>query len=190
MHGGTVQVKSSGEGRGAIFTLRFPLVAARAVEDYPANEWQHPYRNLQRVSQFHCPPEAYGLRVLAIDDDSDTLEIIKAVLAQCGANVRTCLSSAAALEAIKSWWPDVLVSDIAMPGEDGFALIKKVKALEQERRTRIPAMALTAYIRVEDRTRVLTAGYDMFVPKPVEPAELLATLANLVRGSRKSLSAG
>jgi len=85
---------------------------------------------------------------------------------------------------LKGWWPDLLVSDTAMPGEEGFALIERVRALEKENGESISAVALTAYARVEDRTRVLAAGYDIFVPKPVEPSELTATLANLVRGGR------
>lgn len=87
---------------------------------------------------------------------------------------------ATALEVFQQWKPDVLVSDIAIPGEDGYALIAKVRALEQQSGKRTPAIALTAYVRVEDRARVLQAGYDRFVPKPVEPSELLATLVSLV----------
>ena len=99
---------------------------------------------------------------------------------QCRAEVRTTGDVATALEVFQHWKPDVLVSDVAMPGEDGYALIAKVRALEQQAGKRTPAIALTAYVRVEDRARVLQAGYDRVVPKPVEPGELLATLANLI----------
>jgi CheY-like chemotaxis protein len=116
-----------------------------------------------------------------VDDQPDTLEMLKAALEQqCRAEVRTSADVATALEVFQQWKPDVLVSDIAMPGEDGYALIAKVRALEQQAGKRTPAIALTAYVRVEDRARVLQAGYDRFVPKPVEPSELFATLASLV----------
>ena len=119
--------------------------------------------------------------MLLVDDQPDTLEMLKAALEQqCGAEVKTTADVATALEVFQQWKPDVLVSDIAMPGEDGYALIAKVRALEQQAGKRTPAIALTAYVRVEDRARVLQAGYDRFVPKPVEPGELLATLASLV----------
>jgi PAS domain S-box-containing protein len=188
MHGGTIQVDGGGPGQGAVFTVRLPSVAAREEESFTqGDESRTASITLDTATPFHSPPELNGLRVLAIDDEPDTLEMIRAVLSHCGAQVRTCISVAAAQEALESWWPDVLLSDMAMPGEDGYALIKKVRALERERGGRTPAMALTAYVRVEDRTRVLAAGYDIFVPKPVEPDELIATLANLVRGSGKSL---
>jgi PAS domain S-box-containing protein len=187
MHGGTIQVDGGGPGKGAIFTVGLPFVAPHGTESFTTgDESRTAYITLDTVTPFQSPPELNGLRVLAIDDEPDTLEMIRAVLSRCGAQVRTCISVAAALEALESWWPDVLLSDMAMPGEDGYALIEKVRGLERERGGRTPAMALTAYVRVEDRTRVLAAGYDIFVPKPVEPDELIATLANLVKGSGKS----
>src|SRR5581483_5617045 len=189
LHGGTVHAESSGNGQGSAFTVRLPLAAAGKVKIFATNGWQLPSINLERATPFYRLPELSGLQVMTIDDDPDTLGMLRAVLEQGGAKVRTCLSAAAALEALTDWWPDVLISDIVMPDKDGYALIGKVRTLEQERGTRIPAMALTAYNRVEDRTRVLAAGYDIFLPKPVEPAELLATLANLVRESRKGQSA-
>src|SRR5205814_3192912 len=125
--------------------------------------------------------QIYGLRVLLVDDHPDTLEMLKAVLEQqCRAEVRASADVAAALEVFQEWKPGVLVSDIAMPGEDGYALIAKVRTLEQQAGKRTPAIALTAYVRVEDRARALRSGYDRFVSKPVEPGELLATLASLV----------
>jgi CheY-like chemotaxis protein len=120
------------------------------------------------------------MRVLLVDDQPDTLEMLKAAFEQCRAEVRTSIDVATAFEVFQQWQPDVLVSDIAMPGEDGFSLIAKVRALEQQGGERTPAIALTAFVRVKDRARVLQAGYDRFVPKPVDPDELLATLANLV----------
>ena len=99
---------------------------------------------------------------------------------QCRAEVRTSADVATALEVFQQWKPDVLVSDIAMPGEDGYTLITKVRALERQSGKRTPAIALTAYVRVEDRVRVLQVGYDRFLAKPVEPSELFAALASLV----------
>jgi CheY-like chemotaxis protein len=101
------------------------------------------------------------------------------MLERCGAEVRTCASASEALEALKQYKPDVLVSDIGMPDEDGYSLMEKVRASEAGRGQRIPAVALTAYARVEDRLRALSAGYNMHVPKPVEPAELAMVIASL-----------
>jgi hypothetical protein len=120
------------------------------------------------------------LRVLLVDDNTGTLEMVTTVLKYCGAEVRNTPSAADALEMLQQWKPDLLLSDVAMPDKDGYWLIAKVRELEKERGGRIPAVALTAYARVEDRARVLTAGFDMFVPKPLQLPELLATLASLV----------
>jgi CheY-like chemotaxis protein len=116
-----------------------------------------------------------GLRVLVVDDAADARKMISAVLSQWGAEVRTSASTSEALEALEHWRPDVLVSDIGMPGEDGYALIHKVR----ERCKGIPAAALTAYAREDDRKRALAAGYQIHVAKPVGPAELVATVADL-----------
>ena len=179
MHGGTVQAESRGEGQGATFTVRIPIRGIGGNENTPRAGPVFPA--VAKVTPFVCPPQIYGLRVLLVDDEPDTLEMLKAALEQqCRAEVRTSADVAAALEVFLEWKPDVLVSDIAMPGEDGHVLIAKVRALEQQAGKRTPAIALTAYVRVEDRARVLQAGYDRFVPKPVEPSELLATLASLV----------
>src|SRR2546427_8095903 len=179
MHGGTVQAESRGEGQGATFTVRLPIRGMADKEDSTPRE-ARVFPTVAKVPAFVCPPQIYGLRVLLVDDQPDTLEMLKAALEQCRAEVRTSADAAAALEVFQEWKPDVLVSDIAMPGEDGYALIAKVRTLEQQAGKRTPAIALTAYVRVEDRRRVLQAGYDKFVPKPVEPSELLATLASLV----------
>lgn len=126
------------------------------------------------------PREINGLRVLVVDDDVSTLEMLTAVLDHGGAQVKNSTSAANALELLQQWKPDLLLSDIAMPDKNGYWLIAKLRELEEARGGRIPAVALTAYVRVEDRVRVLKAGYDMFVPKPVHLSELMATLAGLV----------
>jgi CheY-like chemotaxis protein len=120
-----------------------------------------------------------GLRVLVVDDDRDGLEMVATILMSSGAEVRTGSSAAEGLDTIRTWRPDVLISDIEMPGEDGYAFIRQVRALEGGAAARTPAVALTAYGRVEDRLRTLSAGYSMHVPKPVDPAELAIVVANL-----------
>jgi signal transduction histidine kinase/ActR/RegA family two-component response regulator len=177
LHGGTVRVDSAGEGGGATFTVKLPLVPvyrrdAGAERVHPAaTDAHHPVE---------YPDKLDGLKVLVVDDEPDTLELIKELLSQCGAEVFTAASSAEALDLLRGVTPNVIVSDIGMPGEDGFEFIRKVRALPPERGGRIPAVALTAYARAEDRLRVLRSGYQMHVAKPVELAELVAIVSNVV----------
>jgi CheY-like chemotaxis protein len=175
LHGGTVHSESPGEGQGALFSVQLPLMAVRAE----AEEVKRGYRNNGHGSSTDLPADLKGLRVLVVEDEADSRETIMAVLTQGGAEVRTSASAREALEVLEHWKPDVLMSDIGMPNEDGFALIQKVRALAEERGGRIPAVALTAYVKREDRKRVLAAGYQMHVAKPVGPMELIAAVANL-----------
>ncbi|MBK9713443.1 MAG: response regulator [Kouleothrix sp.] len=173
LHGGAVQVASAGLGQGATFTVRLPLAsvghgAGRASGEAGERDAAGPW-----------PPELRGMRVLVVDDQPDILELLYEILAPCGAVVRTCSTAREALETLRAWQPDVLVSDIAMPGEDGYWLIHHVRALAPEEGGGIPAVALTAYVRVEDRIRVLAAGFQQYVPKPLEPAEFRAVIARL-----------
>jgi len=186
MHGGTVHAESGGEGQGATFTVRFPIRGIGGKEDTaPGGSIVFPA--VAPVTPFVCPPQLFGVRILLVDDQPDTLEMLRVVLEQqCRADVRISVNAAAALEVFQQWNPDVLVSDIALPGEDGYALIAKVRARQQGGK-RTPAIALTAYVRrVEDRAHALQAGFDMFLHKPIEPSELLATLASLVTELRQS----
>jgi CheY-like chemotaxis protein len=112
-----------------------------------------------------------------VDDDRDGLELIAAMLTGSGAQVRRCASATEAFAVLQEWRPDILISDIEMPGEDGYTLIRRVRALTDAALARIPAVALTAYGRAEDRSRTLSAGYSMHVPKPVDPAELVTVVA-------------
>jgi len=121
------------------------------------------------------------VRVLVVDDDPDTVDLFSRVLGETGAELRTASSSAEAMEVFRVWRPHLLISDIEMPGEDGYALIRRVRALDAAQGGEIPAVAVTAYGRSEDRVRLLAAGYNMHIPKPVEPAELMVVLASLAR---------
>jgi CheY-like chemotaxis protein len=124
-------------------------------------------------------PELAGLRVLVVDDERDARELVHAVLARCGAEVTTAASAAEAFASLQNAPHDVLLSDISMPGEDGYQLIRRVRALADEARAGIPAAALTAYARLEDRDAALAAGYHMHVAKPVEPAVLARVVRTL-----------
>ena len=130
---------------------------------------------------YEFPERLDGLRLLVVDDEPDTCEMLKAGLESCGARVVTAGSAAEALAELSKSPPDVLISDIGMPGEDGYALLRRVRALPAESGGRAPAIALTAYARAEDRMQALRAGYQMHVPKPVEMAELVAIAASLAR---------
>jgi CheY-like chemotaxis protein/nitrogen-specific signal transduction histidine kinase len=173
MHGGTVHVESAGTDMGATFTMRLPRGSADSAGDLAdaAPEGVN--------AAEPCPPALEGLRVLLVDDQPDIVELLHDILAPCGALIKTTTAAREALATLRAWQPDVLVSDIAMPGEDGYWLIDNVRALAPEAGGAIPAVALTAYVRVEDRMRVLAAGFQMYVPKPVEPSELLDAVARL-----------
>jgi CheY-like chemotaxis protein len=122
-----------------------------------------------------------GLHVLVVDDDEDARRLVRTVLESCEAGVTTVSNAADALSALQSSRPDVLISDLGMPVEDGYSLIHKVRALSPEQGGQTPAAALTAYARVEDRLQVLRSGFQIHLPKPIEPAELVAVVANLAQ---------
>jgi CheY-like chemotaxis protein len=130
-------------------------------------------------------PRLDGLSVLVVDDEPDSNEMVQTLLASCGAEVRVAASVRQALDILDRWRPDLLVSDIGMPGEDGYALIHEVRKRSVERGGELLAIALTAYARVEDRVKILTAGFQMHVTKPVDPMELATVVAALGRSSRR-----
>jgi signal transduction histidine kinase len=175
LHGGTVAAQSAGDGKGATFIVRLPLAIAAIPEGLVPRV--HPTAPVMEFVSGGVRLD--GLRVLVVDDDPDAVELATAILAGAGAVVRTCGSAREALAAVQEWRPDVLVSDIEMPGEDGYALIRKVRALDAERGGKTPAVALTAYGRTQDRMSSLTAGYSMHVPKPVDPGELTTIIASV-----------
>ena len=184
LHGGTVEVDNRAEGHGAVFTVTLPVMVVRRPTGPMAieSERMHPSESVPS----DAPPPLNGLKILVVDDEADARLMLAAMLKQYGAEVKTSSSTGEALEMLEQYKPDILVSDIGMPEEDGYVLIRKVRALEPERGGRIPAVALTAYARAEDRLRALTAGYNMHVPKPVEPTELVIVIASLSGRNVKS----
>ncbi|HZI20839.1 MAG TPA: PAS domain S-box protein [Pyrinomonadaceae bacterium] len=175
LHGGAIRAASGGTEQGATFTVTLPLMVVRA-EPSPA-ERRHPaaVEGVPYVSG----PALDGLRVLVVDDEPDTRELLAAVLKGRGAVVTLAASAGEALKALERETPHVLVSDIGMPGEDGYELIRRVRLLPPERGGNIPAAALTAYAREDDRIRALLTGFQIHIPKPVNPAELAAVVATL-----------
>ena len=131
---------------------------------------------------FEAPPELRGLRVLVVDDEPETRDLLRFVLDQCEVNVSVAESAREALAYLDQQPFDVLISDIGMPETDGYALIKQVRTLAPERGGNLPALALTAYARAEDRTEVLRAGFNMHLAKPIDPSELLVVITTLVNG--------
>ena len=180
LHGGTVSVMSDGEEKGATFTISLPLLPVR--RDVPSDVPRvHPTAQsaVGAKAEIDCPPELTGLRVLLVDDEADSRDLLSLVLDSCGAEVVTANSAAEAFAAIGAEKFDILISDIGMPDEDGFSLIKRIRGLPDEQGGSVPAIALTAYARSEDRVRAIRSGFQMHVAKPVEPAELVAVAANL-----------
>ncbi|MDQ3255734.1 MAG: ATP-binding protein [Acidobacteriota bacterium] len=176
LHGGTVRVASEGDGLGSTFTVSLPLMAVRSAVSDTGSAQQPEFK----LPELECPPELTGLRVLVVDDDADTCELLQVILEGCGAQVKTASSAAAALEAVAEEVFDVLISDIGMPDEDGYSLIAKVRALSKERGGKVPAAAaLTAFVGEKDRIRVLQSGFQIHVPKPISPSELVTVVANL-----------
>jgi CheY-like chemotaxis protein/anti-sigma regulatory factor (Ser/Thr protein kinase) len=177
LHGGTVRAESLGEGQGSTFTVLLPVAPVYQVAE---GARAHPAAR-DTLPSFECVERLDGVRVLVVDDEPDTRELLKAGLGRCGAEVTVAGSAAEAMEAMKANVPHLLISDIGMPDEDGYDLIRRVRSLPADSGGRMPAIALTAYARTEDRLQALRAGYQMHVPKPVELAELVTVVASLVR---------
>ena len=176
LHGGSVQAESLGEGQGSTFTVELPASgAAPAPAAAPKPE------NGDRVSPPYDqrPVSLEGLRILAVDDEADALELIRHMLARTRAHIVTAASAREALELIEDSPPDILISDIGMPEADGYSLIRQVRRLGEDRGGKMPAIALTAYVREEDRAKMIAAGFTAHVPKPVEPAELIRVIGHI-----------
>jgi CheY-like chemotaxis protein len=185
LHGGTIRAESPGEGQGSSFILRLPVMI---VHD-PAPFSRVTAERQQPQDENHPQPTELarldGVHVLVVDDEQDALELLTTILTQSGAVVTSASGVADALDKLKLVKPDLLLSDIEMAHEDGYSLIRKVRVLEEGPGSRIPAIALTAHARSSDRLRALADGFQMHIPKPVEPAELVLAIANLTDKGRR-----
>jgi CheY-like chemotaxis protein len=180
MHGGDIKAESPGEGKGATFTVSLPVAVVHNRQIDRQTDRIHPKSSSGRIA-FDCPPNLNGLRIMVVDDEKDSRDLLEDVLSLCEAKILAVASANEALEKIPEFNPEVIISDIGMPEQDGYDLIREVRNREKEQNLkRVPAIALTAYARVEDRMKALSSGFQMHVPKPVEPAELAAVVSSLV----------
>jgi signal transduction histidine kinase/CheY-like chemotaxis protein len=175
LHGGTVQVDSQGEGKGATFTVKLPVTARQekisAGSKTPVDNTPAFPETLHRLE---------GVRVLVVDDEPDARDIAKAALMQQGAEVCTCASAAEALKQVFTWKPTVILCDIGMPQEDGYDFIRQLRQQEVDKGSQIPAIAVTAFTREEDKLKAIASGYQTHFPKPIEPIQLAVVVASLV----------
>jgi PAS domain S-box-containing protein len=190
LHGGTVAAHSEGPDRGATFTVTLPALVREEprVQVSRAVAPETSLVNNADTDGSLCP-DLSGLRILVVDDQADACEIVGRLLQQCNASVIVAASAEEAMRQINADPPDLIVSDIAMPGEDGYSLIRRIRKLPLDRGGAVPAVALTAYARNEDRTRALLAGYQSHLAKPVVPMELIANIAALTQRTRAADSA-
>ena len=173
LHQGTIEVESKGKDQGSRFTVSLPLTSAGASDlvQNTATEVE----SSELPSGFSRVLD--GLRIMVVDDEADSRDLVTAILSECGSDVNCCESAAEALVCFREWKPDLLVSDIGMPGEDGCDLIRKLRKMRSKRAKQIPAVALTAYATKEDKARALAAGFQMHVSKPIEPEVLIMSIA-------------
>jgi signal transduction histidine kinase/DNA-binding response OmpR family regulator len=174
LHQGKVEVISEGKTLGSTFTVRLPIAVMMTTD----RNGDHESERLKDTELLVKSPRILdGLKILVVDDDPDTRNLVTTILTRCGSEVRCSESAAEALKAFQEFSPDLLVSDIGMPEEDGYGLIRKLRKLKSKRARRIPALALTAYATDEDRTLALSAGFQMHLPKPIEPENLVSSIA-------------
>ena len=192
MHGGRVTAASPGEGHGATFTVEIPWRGPRDGAAAAAATTTRRTTTATVAAGTEAVPLGGpllgrrilgGARILVVDDERDAGEWVAELLRAAGAEVRLAASAAHGLETVRSWRPDLLISDVGMPGEDGYALMKRVRALAPEDGRQTPALALTAHARAEDRMRALSVGYQMHAAKPIDPIELLIVSASLLNRS-------
>jgi len=177
LHGGTVRAASPGPGKGARFTVSLPILASPRLREPGSSAGEgRPALPLEGLD---------GLHILVVEDNADGREIMAMVIEQAGARVTAVASVKEALLALESLQPDALVSDIGLPDEDGYVLIRRLRSREAKQGGFLPAVALTGFVRAEDRARVLAAGFQVHVPKPVDPAELTAAIAAVARDPRR-----
>jgi signal transduction histidine kinase len=177
LHGGTIDVRSDGAGKGATFVVRLPVRAVALPDDVEVSARAVPTTT----------PSLSNLRVLVVDDEADARDLVREVLESSGAAVFAAGSAAEAAAAIASWRPDVVVSDVGMPGRDGYSLLREVRALADPSLRDVPAIALTAYASRDEAERARAAGFQVHLAKPVEPAQLVAVVASLASPSRQAV---
>jgi CheY-like chemotaxis protein len=170
LHGGRITAHSQGAGEGATFSVLLPLRQPKLPAAPPSD-----------VSVSRSAPRATGIRVLLVDDDDDARELLASILEEHGYLVRAARNVSEAMKQFSEQPPDVLLSDIAMPGEDGYALIRRVRTLAPEQGGQVPAVAITAYTRATERTRIFDAGYTAHLAKPINPTKLVNLIASLGR---------
>jgi len=182
LHGGSVRVQSPGKGEGATFVVSLPLsIIHPDPEESTRPTRVHPGEDVPFGIKGSSSDQLAGISVVAVDDEADAVAFVERLLSGCGARVRTATSAAGALALVQAEPPDVIISDVGMPGEDGHTLIRQIRALGAEAGGKVPAIALTAYARTVDRVRALEAGFQMHLSKPVEPAELIVSVAALAK---------
>jgi len=175
LHGGVVRAESAGENKGSSFIITLPLASGVSAEANP--------RVNETNEEVACPDAVRNLHVMVVDDESDTRELLRALLERCGCIVTTAASATEAYDGIKAHVPDVLISDIGMPHEDGYSLIAKVRALPTIQGGSVPAIALTAYAGVTDAERMILSGFQIHLAKPIQVTEFLTAIEGLVTAS-------
>lgn len=180
LHGGTVQAESPGLNKGATFVIRLPIATGQKVK--PEYRGLHKEMLSRSVTDSASSEKLTNIRVLVVDDDDDTRALVSRLLRDRGADVVTCSDAAQALDQLSSWNPMVILSDIGMPNQSGYDLIRQVRLRGYDSR-RLPAIALTAFARAEDRRRAISEGFQLHLEKPVDPSELTAAIGMLVRDS-------
>jgi CheY-like chemotaxis protein len=189
LHGGSIEAESAGDDQGSVFTVKFPLLS-----EWGSQRLASDVVHLPSAVVPPTPPELSialkGLRVLVVDDEPGARELLLTILTHSGAEVATGSSASEALAELARFKPDVLISDIEMPAQDGYSLIRQLRLLEDDLGQRIRAVALTAHARTEDRLQAFAAGFDTHVSKPVEPAELVTVVASLARRRTKAQRTG
>jgi PAS domain S-box-containing protein len=181
MHGGTVSASTLGAGRGSTFKVTFPAASPPCPPEHENREGRPELNQPVKWKRLQERQKLAGVRVLVAEDDPDTLEMLGFIFRQSGAEVIAVASTSEALRVVDRWQPDILVSDLAMPDLDGYALIKQLRARGPERGGNVPAVALSAYTRPEDRAHALSAGFQMHVAKPIDPENLIGIVASLTR---------
>jgi PAS domain S-box-containing protein len=180
LHGGTVHAESKGSGQGASFAIRLPILIAHSS----TREGERVHAAVEEIISVEDGPSLKNLKVLVVDDEASAREVVSTVLVQALAEVRTAESAGEAFEILDEWLPDVIVADIGMPNVDGYEFIRQVRARSPQSGGVVPAAALTAYARTQDRLRVLSAGFEMHVPKPIQRVELITVVASLAKRLR------